>query len=218
VDKRKKTALSSAKRAHHGAGRPAASEVESRVEHLLDLATSVFLEYGYEDASIAEIALRAGASKGTIYSRYPSKADLFAAVITRRTLELQMSYAETLMAGTPLKQVLECYGDRLIRGMSDPGLRSLYKVFIAESSRFPKLASHFWSIGPHHSMEMLQEYFASHPEFRGNNPAYAAEIFWSLCGGQTVLRSLLLEDDHVTEEILNLRAREAVRVFLSAFA
>jgi AcrR family transcriptional regulator len=218
VAEKKTKTLKAAKRIHRGAGRPAAREVESRVEHLLDLATTVFLECGYEDTKIAEIAVRAGASKGTIYSRYPSKADLFAAVITRKSLQLQMSYAETLVAENSLKKVLESYGDRLVRGMFDPGVRSIYKVFIAASPRFPKLAKNFWNIGPHRSMEMLQEFFAKHSDFKGENPAYAAELFWSLCCGQFALRSLLLEEEDVSEKHLRFRVKEAVRVFMAAFA
>jgi hypothetical protein len=42
---KKTNARKAAKRVHHGVGRPAAREVESRIEQLLDLATAVFLEY-----------------------------------------------------------------------------------------------------------------------------------------------------------------------------
>ena len=72
-----------------GAGRPRAREAAARQQDLLNRATEVFLEYGYANASVAEIARRAGASKRTIYARYRTKADLFIAVIARKTQELQ---------------------------------------------------------------------------------------------------------------------------------
>jgi AcrR family transcriptional regulator len=203
---------------HRGAGRPAASEVEDRVECLLDLATAAFLEHGYENASISEIADRAGASKGTIYSRFPSKAELFSAVVRRRTLELQTSYAAALVPNRPLKRVLEGYGDRLIRGMSNPDLLSLYRVLIAVSTEFPNLAREFWNVGPRQSIAMLQEYLAGHPDFKGKNAQHAAEMFWSLCCGEFVLRGLLLQEEAMPEKVMRFRVKEAIRIFLAIYA
>src|ERR1700761_5951052 len=65
-------------------GRPPAEEVAARAERLLDVATEVFLEKGFKGASVSEIARRAGASKQTLYARYPSKAALFAALVERK--------------------------------------------------------------------------------------------------------------------------------------
>src|SRR5271155_1948356 len=64
-------------------GRPPrdlAGEVEERI---LDAAAKVFLERGFEDASVDEIADVARAGKPTIYARFPGKEALFAAVISR---------------------------------------------------------------------------------------------------------------------------------------
>src|ERR1700749_710020 len=69
-------------------GRPPTEEVATRAERLLDVATEVFLEQGFKGASMSEIARRAGASKQTLYPRYPSKAELFAALVERRASHL----------------------------------------------------------------------------------------------------------------------------------
>ena len=47
-------------------------------------AAELFLDQGYEGTSVEMIARRAGASKQTIYVRFPSKADLFTAVFRRK--------------------------------------------------------------------------------------------------------------------------------------
>ncbi|HTV53506.1 MAG TPA: helix-turn-helix domain-containing protein [Terriglobia bacterium] len=47
-----------------------------RLDGLLDVAADVFTAEGFTAASTNEIARRAGASKLSIYSRYPTKADL----------------------------------------------------------------------------------------------------------------------------------------------
>src|SRR6185312_10687892 len=64
-------------------GRPP-RELAGRVEErILDAAGRVFLERGFQGASVEEIAEAASAGKPTIYARFPSKQALFAAVIAR---------------------------------------------------------------------------------------------------------------------------------------
>ena len=48
-------------------------------QRLLDAATEVFLEKGYEGTRVAEIARRAGLTTGAIYGNFESKAELLTA-------------------------------------------------------------------------------------------------------------------------------------------
>jgi len=205
-------------RKRSGAGRPAACEVFGHRERLLDIATEIFLEQGYKNAKISEIANRAGASKTTLYARYPTKAELFVAVITRRTRVLQESFAEILIPGKPLEKVLDEFGARLLLTMSHPEKRALYKVFVAESSYFPKLARRFWEVGPKRSIGMLRDYLRGHPEFKGAYPEHAAEMFWSLCCGQSLLKSQLQKSSLMSGKTIDFNVKEAVRIFLAAYA
>jgi AcrR family transcriptional regulator len=200
-----------------GAGRPAACEVAGRLERLLDTATEVFLEQGYKNANMAEIANRAAASKATLYARYPTKASLFVAVIARKTRALQESFAEILVAGRPLKKAMEDFGGALLRAMARPDKRALYRVFVAESSDFPQLARKFWDMGPKRSMEMLRDYLRSHPEFKGKHPGHAAEMFWSLCCGQPILKAQLHKNYLIPQKAIDSNVQEAVRIFLAAY-
>jgi AcrR family transcriptional regulator len=50
-------------------------------QRLLDAATEVFLEKGYEGTRVAEIARRAGLTTGAIYGNFGSKADLLTAAL-----------------------------------------------------------------------------------------------------------------------------------------
>lgn len=207
-----------APRKHKGAGRPAACEVAGRMEHLLDIATEVFLKNGYGNANVSEITTRAGASKKTIYSRYPTKADLFNAVITRKISAMQEVYAKTLVLKEPLAKILEDFGTSLLRSMCHPELRALYQVVVAESPEFPELASRFWKIGPHRLVMMLRDCLVKHPEFKGKNPEHAAEMFCSFCWGLSVLRAQLHRDYVMPDAKRRLNATEAVRIFMASYA
>src|ERR1700677_4996243 len=64
-------------------GRPPREHAGRVEERILDAAGRVFLERGFQGASVDEIADAASAGKPTIYARVPNKQGLFTAVIER---------------------------------------------------------------------------------------------------------------------------------------
>lgn len=54
---------------------------ETTRQKLLDAATEVFLEKGYEGTRVAEIARRAGLTTGAIYGNFDNKSDLLTAAL-----------------------------------------------------------------------------------------------------------------------------------------
>jgi TetR/AcrR family transcriptional regulator of autoinduction and epiphytic fitness len=66
---------------------PATSSYHQRVQKekraaILEAATELFLAEGYDGASLAKIATTAGVSTATLFKRFPTKADLFDAIVT----------------------------------------------------------------------------------------------------------------------------------------
>lgn len=62
-------------------------QVERNKALLLDSARRVFLERGYEGATLEAIAEEEGFSKGVVYSQFGGKADLFLALLEERIEE-----------------------------------------------------------------------------------------------------------------------------------
>src|SRR5215218_8282565 len=54
---------------------------EARPQELLEAALALFVEKGFAATRAEEVAQRAGVSKGTLYLYYPSKEELFKAVV-----------------------------------------------------------------------------------------------------------------------------------------
>src|ERR1700731_1343596 len=65
-------------------GRPTREEAVRRDARLLDVATTLFMERGFDGTSIDAVAEAAVVSKPTVYARYRDKRDLFAAVLRGR--------------------------------------------------------------------------------------------------------------------------------------
>src|SRR6185436_3060840 len=59
-----------------------------KLQAILEVAREVFRQKGYAAASMAEMSARLGGSKGTLYSYFSSKEDLFTAVMLERAATL----------------------------------------------------------------------------------------------------------------------------------
>src|SRR5260370_18818042 len=63
-----------------------ADEETSKRRQILDGARKVFMDLGFDGASMAEIARSAGVSKGTLYVYFADKSRLFEAIVEEQTL------------------------------------------------------------------------------------------------------------------------------------
>src|SRR5579884_1309726 len=73
---------------------------------LLRAARVLFARRGYADVGTAEIARRAGVTRGALYHQYPTKQELFLAVYEQVEQELTTDIAARLGAiGSPLEEL-----------------------------------------------------------------------------------------------------------------
>ena len=133
---------------------------DERIAELLDVAAEVFIADGFAAASTNEMARRACASKTTFYSRFPTKEDLFLAVIARR-----MTRVFELVTGFPeqptLDGTLRQFGTNLLTIALSPEQISLIRMVSMESGRYPQLAKEYYESGPRRAEEALAFYFKS---------------------------------------------------------
>jgi AcrR family transcriptional regulator len=90
-----------------GPGRPADPDLpERRRTEILDAAAALFAEHGYADADTQVLADALGVGKGTIYRYFPSKRELFLAVVDRVMRRLREE-VDAAIAGVadPLERV-----------------------------------------------------------------------------------------------------------------
>ncbi len=106
---------------------------------LLAAARRVFLERGYYAATLDQIADEAGFSKGAVYSRFASKADMFLALLEDRIAERAAQNARLAgeVAGTGNFAALLDLAERAER--SAPGWRLLVTEFRVHAARDPEL-------------------------------------------------------------------------------
>src|SRR5215475_7147819 len=133
--------MNPAKRASVRFGRPPkelAGEVDTRI---LDAARRVFLERGFEGASIDEIAEVARSGKPTIYARFRDKRALFTAVVTRDVLSRITEFKVGVPTGATIEERLASAASTLLHWGLDSERIGLLRLAVAEARRFPDLAS-----------------------------------------------------------------------------
>jgi AcrR family transcriptional regulator len=86
--------------------RPLRRDAEVNLARILVAARDVFAEYGYE-ASMEQIAARAEVGIGTLYRRFPNKADLCAAVVDAATARTCQIAHDVLLEVAPGEAVFE---------------------------------------------------------------------------------------------------------------
>ena len=76
-------------------------------ERILAVARAAFIERGYADVSMQEIASAAGLTKAAIYYHFPDKEALFASVVAAEFARICHGVAAELALGPPLRAQLE---------------------------------------------------------------------------------------------------------------
>lgn len=125
-------------------------------EAILDAATRLFLENGYDRTSLARVAEQAEVSKATLFKQFPTKAALFEAAVLAvgGTLsgEPVDPPADDFTAG--LVQLGCAYAELLVR----PEMVALMRTIIAESPRFPELRERTFDFGTLPVLTALGQY------------------------------------------------------------
>jgi AcrR family transcriptional regulator len=155
-------------------GRPPralAGEVEERI---LDAAAKVFLERGFEGASVEEIADVARAGKPTIYARFPGKEALFAAVMARKVRETTSSHERILPTGATIEERLASIAMAILRNVLVADTVGLIRAAVAEARRFPDLAASVHRMGRERGTEAVAQLLGELPE-SDQLPAFAAD-------------------------------------------
>lgn len=117
---------------------------EARPGELLDAALDLFVEKGFAATRSEEVAARAGVSKGTLFLYFPSKEELFKAVvrenISGRFAEWNEEF-ETFEGSTPdmVRYCMRVWWERLGATRAS----GITKLIISEARNFPDIAAFY---------------------------------------------------------------------------
>lgn len=194
-------------------GRPAKGNESLSRDRLLDAALSLFLEHGYGNLNMETIAKEARVSLRTIYTHFGGKAGLFGALIRRSSDQFVTDLAEK----DEPEQALEAFARNFLYRITRPDVVRIRAILIAESTRFPDLATHFYQQGPQRTLEVLEQFFAGQQRagrFVEMEPRFLAEQFICSLRGERLQQLQLGLAATPDEQEIQSWAQQATHLFL----
>jgi AcrR family transcriptional regulator len=120
---------------------PADRARADKLQAILAAAFDVFIEKGFADTRLDEVAARAGVAKGTIYLYVPSKTALFEELV-RSAIRSPIEGIGSQIAALdqPVEDLLRLLFRRVREEVLETRRREIARLVIAEAGRFPEIA------------------------------------------------------------------------------
>ena len=153
---------------------------EARPGELLEAALDLFVEKGFAATRVDEVAARAGVSKGTLFLYFPSKEELFKAVVRENIagrFEEWNAELETFVGTTSdvLRYCYQVWWERI----GSTKASGITKLMLSEAQNFPEIAQFYQQevILPGQSLvRRILERGIARGEFRAINLDYAVYL------------------------------------------
>ena len=184
----------------------------------VEAAKEAFLEHGYQNVSLTEIADRAGVSTATLFKRFPTKASLFEAIVTE-FWRFDATDGTSLKIGDPCAN-LRKIGREYVSLMQRSKMVAFYRVFIAESQQFPELGRLMLERGKLPYLRRISEYLGA--ERRAGNlgtwdDSKAASQFMAIIADQLFWPVLLVPGFSVSDQEAIYAVEDAVLTIIARY-
>jgi AcrR family transcriptional regulator len=205
--------------AHPDTLRLAGEEDSSKRRQILDGARKVFLNLGFDGASMGEIARACGVSKGTLYVYFADKNRLFEAIVEEESLE-QGKIAFNLDPARDAETTLREFGRAYVQVLCRPGGGSAIRTVMAIAERMPEVGRRFYEHVLDHTINRLAAYLRVHVksgDLEINDCQLAATQFMQMCQASLFLPFVFQAAPAPSPERIDEVVDSATRMFLAAY-
>lgn len=187
---------------------------------IIDAAAAEFQRDGFDGASMNRIAATAKVSKRTVYNHFPSKEELFHAIVAdlfNRTRSLQsVDYDSSASLEQQLTEIGRQFADLT---MSDEFIR-LARVVVSRFMHSPQLAAATLGSHEHRKAALIRWIKAAKNDGRltVGNPTQAARQFTGLIQEFAFWPQLVGTENKLTKRELRQVVKAATNMFLAHYA
>jgi AcrR family transcriptional regulator len=205
--------------AHSGPLRLAGDEDSSKRRQILDGASKVFMDLGFDGASMGEIARAAGVSKGTLYVYFADKSRLFEAIVEEEKTE-QSKLAFNFDVKRDVPTTLREFGLAYIQLLCRPGGGSAIRTVMAIAERMPEVGRRFYEDVLEKNIDSFASYLEVHvktKELAIDDSRLASSQFMLMCQASLFLPLVFQAAPPPSAERMTEVVESATRMFLAAY-
>jgi AcrR family transcriptional regulator len=194
-------------------------EDSSKRRQIMDGARKVFMDLGFDGASMGEIARSAGVSKGTLYVYFADKFALFEAIVEEEALQhsqIVFNFDPTRDVETTLKE----FGRAYIHLICRPSGGSAIRTVMAIAERMPEVGRRYYERVLDKSIKSLAGYLEAHvgPGDLAIDDCYlAAAQFMQMSQASLFLPFIFQAAPAPSEQRIAKVIDSATRMFLAAY-
>jgi AcrR family transcriptional regulator len=195
-------------------------EDSSKRRQILDGARKVFMDLGFDGASMGEIARAAGVSKGTLYVYFADKSRLFEAIVEEETLQ-QGKIIFNLDAERDVTTTLTEFGQAYIAMICRVGGGSAIRTVMAIAERMPEVGRRYYEHVLEQTISRLATYLDARQrrgELEIDDCQLAASQFMLMCQASLFLPFIFQAAPAPSAERIALVVGSATQMFLARYA
>ena len=194
-------------------------EDSSKRRQILDGARKVFMDLGFDGASMGEIARSAGVSKGTLYVYFADKNRLFEAIVEEECLE-QGKVTFNFDPARDVTTTLMDFGQAYIQILCRPGGGSSTRTVMAIAERMPEVGRRFYNNVVAHTIARLAAYLEVHAksgDLAIEDCEFAATQFMLMCQASLFMPFIFQAAPAPSSERIAQVVESATRMFLAGY-
>lgn len=198
---------------------PIVEEESAKRRQILDGARKVFMDLGFDGASMNEIARAAGVSKGTLYVYFADKNRLFEAIVEEEALE-QGKAVFNLDPSRDAETTLREFGRAYIQLLCRPGGGSSIRTVMAIAERMPEVGNRFYENVLQKTIHRLADYLEARVgsgDLAIDDCRLAASQFMMMCQASLFLPFVFQVAPAPSPERIAYVVDSATRMFLAAY-
>jgi AcrR family transcriptional regulator len=193
--------------------------VSTASSHIRLIGDEVFMDLGFDGASMGEIARAAGVSKGTLYVYFADKSRLFEAIVEEETLE-QGKITYNFDPERDVVTTLTEFGQAYIALICRPGGGSAIRTVMAIAERMPEVGRRYYENVLAQTISRLAAYLevrAQRKELAIDDYQLAASQFLLMCQASLFLPFIFQAAPAPSPERIAQVVGSATRMFLAAY-
>lgn len=137
---------------------PPAADDNAKRRQIVDGARTIFLQRGFDAASMNDIARAAGVSKGTLYVYFTNKEQLFEAIVHAECQVHAEGTFDLDHNDHDVAAVLTQLGSAYIGFLCQPEKAAALRIVVAIADRMPEIGRIFYETGPAVGIAKLAAY------------------------------------------------------------